>query len=250
MLDGQAAIAVRIAAGMTIVPYRGDSDLIVARNLSLSLGRPPARVDILRGIDLTVASGDSVALLGPSGSGKSSLMAVLAGLEQPRGGEVHVAGLDFAKLDEDALAIARRGRIGIVLQAFHLLPTMTALENVAVPLELAGEPDAFARAAAELATVGLGHRTGHYPAQLSGGEQQRVAIARALVAQPPLLFADEPTGNLDTATGASIMDMLFARHATSGATLFVITHDPALAARCARIIELADGRIIADRRTA
>ncbi len=194
--------------------------------------------------------GESVALLGPSGSGKSSLMAVLAGLERPTGGSVHVAGLEFSALDEDALAIARRGRIGIVLQAFHLLPTMTALENVAIPLELAGEADAFARAEAELAAVGLSDRSRHYPAQLSGGEQQRVAIARALVSRPALLFADEPTGNLDRVTGAAIMDLLFARHAASGATLFVITHDPALAARCGRVIELADGRIITDRRAA
>jgi putative ABC transport system ATP-binding protein len=233
---------------VTTFASSADSALIVARNISLSLGRPPARVDILRGIDVNVAAGESVALLGPSGSGKSSLMAVLAGLERPSSGEVRVAGLDFVGLDEDALAVARRGRIGIVLQAFHLLPTMTALENVAVPLELAGERDAFARAEAELAGVGLSHRITHYPAQLSGGEQQRVAIARALVARPALLFADEPTGNLDTATGAAIMDMLFARHAKSGATLFVITHDRALAARCARVIELADGRIVADRR--
>ena len=227
-----------------------DSALIVARNVRLSLGRVPHRVDILHGIDLTVAAGESVALLGASGSGKSSLMAVLAGLERPTGGTVLVAGLDFTALDEDALAIARRGRIGIVLQAFHLLPTMTALENVAVPLELAGARDAFDRARMELAGVGLADRTGHYPAQLSGGEQQRVAIARAMVGAPDLLFADEPTGNLDTATGAAIMDTLFARHAASGATLFVITHDPALAARCARIVELADGRIVADRRIA
>jgi putative ABC transport system ATP-binding protein len=233
---------------VTISASPADSALIAARNISLSLGRPPARVDILRGIDLRVEAGESVALLGPSGSGKSSLMAVLAGLERPSGGTVRVAGLDFVGLDEDALAVARRGRIGIVLQAFHLLPTMTALENVAVPLELAGVRDAFARAEAELAGVGLAHRITHYPAQLSGGEQQRVAIARALVARPALLFADEPTGNLDTATGTAIMDMLFARHAESGATLFVITHDPALAARCARVIELADGRIVADRR--
>ncbi|TPG43615.1 ATP-binding cassette domain-containing protein [Sphingomonas koreensis] len=227
-----------------------DSALIVARNVRLSLGRAPSRVDILHGIDLTVEAGESVALLGASGSGKSSLMAVLAGLERPSGGDVRVAGLDFTALDEDGLAIARRGRIGIVLQAFHLLPTMTALENVAVPLELAGTRDAFDRARAELASVGLAERTGHYPAQLSGGEQQRVAIARAMVGAPSLLFADEPTGNLDTATGAAIMDMLFARHAESGTTLFVITHDPALAARCARIIELADGRIVADARAA
>ncbi|MEG3143082.1 ATP-binding cassette domain-containing protein [Sphingomonas sp. RT2P30] len=235
---------------MTTSSSPADSALIAARNVTLSLGKPPARVDILRGIDLDVVAGESVALLGPSGSGKSSLMAVLAGLERPSGGTVRVAGLDFATLSEDGLAVARRGRIGIVLQAFHLLPTMTALENVAVPLELAGELDAFARAATELAAVGLADRTGHYPTQLSGGEQQRVAIARALIARPALVFADEPTGNLDTATGVTIMDMLFARHAASGTTLFVITHDPALAARCARVIELADGRIVADRRAA
>ncbi|OAN67090.1 ABC transporter ATP-binding protein [Sphingomonas sp. TDK1] len=227
-----------------------DSALIDARNISLSLGKAPARVDILRGIDLRVSAGESVALLGPSGSGKSSLMAVLAGLERPSGGTVSVAGLDFTALDEDALAVARRGRIGIVLQAFHLLPTMTALENVAVPLELAGARDAFTRAESELAAVGLAHRTGHYPAQLSGGEQQRVAIARALVGRPALLFADEPTGNLDTGTGAAIMDLLFERHAASATTLFVITHDPALAARCGRVVTLADGRIAADRQRA
>jgi putative ABC transport system ATP-binding protein len=227
-----------------------DSIVIEARNLTLSFGRAPAQVDILRGLDLTVTAGESVALLGPSGSGKSSLMAVLAGLERPSGGSVRVAGLDFVGLDEDRLAIARRGRIGIVLQAFHLLPTMTALENVAVPLELAGEADAFARAASELTAVGLGHRLTHYPAQLSGGEQQRVAIARALAPRPALLFADEPTGNLDAATGSAIMDLLFARHREAGATLFIITHDPGLAARCGRIVELADGHILEDRTTA
>ena len=195
-----------------------------------------------------MAAGESVALLGPSGSGKSSLMAVLAGLERPDGGELSVAGLDFTRLGEDALAVARRGRIGIVLQAFHLLPTMTALENVAVPLELAGRRDALALARSELEAVGLGHRLRHYPAQLSGGEQQRVAIARALAPAPALLFADEPTGNLDAATGAGVMDLLFARHAAAGTTLFVITHDAHLAARCARTIELGDGRIVADRR--
>jgi putative ABC transport system ATP-binding protein len=224
--------------------------VIAVRNLTLSLGRPPARVEILRGIDLEVAAGESVALLGPSGSGKSSLMAVLSGLERPGGGEVRVTDLDFATLDEDALSVARRGRIGIILQAFHLLPTMTALENVAVPLELAGEPDAFVRAETQLAAVGLGHRLRHYPAQLSGGEQQRVAIARALAPRPALLFADEPTGNLDAANGAAIMDMLFARHADAGTTLFVITHDVGLAERCERIVELRDGLIVADRRRA
>jgi len=224
--------------------------VIAARNLTLSLGRAPARVDILRGIDLSVRPGESVALLGPSGSGKSSLMAVLAGLERPTGGSVRVTDLDFATLDENGLAVARRGRIGIVLQAFHLLPTMSALENVAVPLELAGETDAFTRAEAELTAVGLGHRLRHYPAQLSGGEQQRVAIARALAPRPALLFADEPTGNLDATTGTAIMDLLFARHADTGATLFVITHDARLAERCARVVELRDGLILSDRRRA
>ena len=187
-----------------------------------------------------------MALLGPSGSGKSSLMAVLSGMERPSGGTIRIAGHDFTGESEDGLAKARRGRIGIVLQAFHLLPTMTAHENVAVPLELAGAADAFDRAAEELKAVGLGHRLGHYPVQLSGGEQQRVAIARALAPRPALLFADEPTGNLDAATGAAILDLLFERQRSTGATLFVITHDPALASRCGRVLEMADGRIVRD----
>ncbi len=222
--------------------------VIAARDVSLTLGgNAPGTggVEILRGIDLDVAPGESVALLGASGSGKSSLMAVLSGLERASGGSVRVAGMDFGAMDEDALAVARRGRIGIVLQAFHLLPTMTARENVAVPMELAGIPDAFARADAELTAVGLGHRLDHYPAQLSGGEQQRVAIARALGPRPALVFADEPTGNLDTDTGARVMDLLFERRAATDATLVIITHDPVLAARCDRIVELADGRIAA-----
>ncbi|WP_380784083.1 ABC transporter ATP-binding protein [Sphingomonas sp. R86520] len=221
--------------------------VISVRDVTLTLGEATAATTILKGIDLDIVRGTSVALLGPSGSGKSSLMAILSGLEQASGGLVRVAGLDFGALDEDDLARARRGRIGIVLQAFHLLPTMTALENVAVPMELARMPDAFARAEAELVAVGLAHRVGHYPTQLSGGEQQRVAIARALGPRPDLVFADEPTGNLDAATGASIMDLLFDRRAATGATLIVITHDPALAARCDRTIELADGRIATDR---
>ncbi len=225
------------------------SDMAIrARGVTLALGgggdAPPTQ--ILRGIDLDVAAGSSIALLGASGSGKSSLMAVLSGLESASGAQVAVAGLDFTGLSEDALARARRGRIGIVLQAFHLLPTMTAHENVAVPMELAGAADAWPRAAEELAAVGLGHRLDHLPAQLSGGEQQRVAIARALGPRPPLVFADEPTGNLDAATGAAIMDLLFARHAATAATLVVITHDPALAARCDRTVTLSDGRIVAD----
>ena len=220
--------------------------MIAARDLRLTLGQGAAAVPILKGIDLTVAAGETLALLGPSGSGKSSLMAVLTGLERASGGSLRVAGEDFTSLDENALALARRGRIGIVLQAFHLLPTMSAQENVATPLELAGAPDAWARAADELAAVGLGHRLTHYPAQLSGGEQQRVAIARALAPRPPLLFADEPTGNLDAVTGAGVVDLLFARRAETGATLVIITHDEALAARCRRIVTLADGRIASD----
>ncbi len=219
---------------------------IDARNLTLSLGQGDSAVEVLRGIDLTVPQGQTLALLGPSGSGKSSLMAVLSGLERAGGGTLVVAGENFAALDEDALAAARRGRIGVVLQAFHLLPTMTAIENVMTPLELAGMPDARERAEAELSAVGLGHRLNHYPAQLSGGEQQRVAIARALAARPALVFADEPTGNLDAATGATIMDLLFARRAETGATLVIITHDAALAERCERVVTLADGRIASD----
>ena len=219
---------------------------ISARNLILTLGTTAAPVDILKGIDLEIAAGEVVALLGPSGSGKSSLMAVLTGLERATSGSLIVAGADFAALDEDALARARRGRIGIVLQAFHLLPTMTAVENVATPMELAGMADAHDRARAELAAVGLAHRLHHYPAQLSGGEQQRVAIARATAPRPALIFADEPTGNLDGATGHTIVDLLLARRAESDATLLVITHDPELAARCGRIVTLADGRIASD----
>jgi len=219
---------------------------ISARNLTLTLGSQAAPVTILRGIDLDIARGEVVALLGPSGSGKSSLMAVLSGLERASGGSVTVAGADFAALSEDGLAEARRGRIGIVLQAFHLLPTMTAAENVATPMELAGMADAAPRAQAELAAVGLGHRTGHYPTQLSGGEQQRVAIARATAPRPDLIFADEPTGNLDAATGEEIINLLFARRAETGATLLIITHDASLAARCERVLTMADGVIVSD----
>jgi len=216
--------------------------VINARGLTLTLGQ----TEILKGIDLEVAAGETLALLGPSGSGKSSLMALLTGLERASGGSLEVAGADFSALDEDQLARARRGRIGIVLQAFHLLPTMTARENVATPLELAGEPEAQVRAAEELAAVGLGHRLDHYPTQLSGGEQQRVAIARALAPRPPLLFADEPTGNLDAATGAAIIELLFERRAATGATLVIITHDAELARRCERVVTLGDGRIVSD----
>ena len=216
---------------------------IRASNVTLTLGAAEAPVKILRGVDLEVPYGSSVALLGPSGSGKSSLMAVLAGLERASSGNVEVDGLDFTALDEDGLARARRGRIGIVLQAFHLLPTMTALENVAIPMELAGFDNAFNEAELELNFVGLGHRTTHYPSQLSGGEQQRVAIARAMAAGPKIIFADEPTGNLDAATGASIIDLLFAKRAELDATLLIITHDAELAKRCDRVVMMQDGLV-------
>lgn len=220
--------------------------VIAAKDLRLTLGEGPAAVEILRGIDLEVMPGETLALLGPSGSGKSSLMAVLSGLEQATSGSLIVAEEDFTALDEDALAMARRGRIGIVLQAFHLLPTMTAIENVATPMELSGNKHAWDRAGEELQSVGLGHRLTHYPAQLSGGEQQRVAIARAIAPRPPLIFADEPTGNLDASTGDSVVDVLFRRREETGATLVIITHDEHLAGMCNRVVTLADGQIASD----
>jgi len=225
-------------------PVNMKTDMAIrAANVTLSLGSNDAAVSILRGVDLEVPYDSSVALLGPSGSGKSSLMAVLAGLEQATGGTVLVDGLDFTKLDEDALARARRGRIGIVLQAFHLLPTMTALENVAIPMELAGMDDPFGRAKAELEAVGLGHRLTHYPSQLSGGEQQRVALARAFVVKPALLLADEPTGSLDHASGERIMDLMFELNQELGTTLVLVTHDPKLAARCDQSITIEAGQV-------
>ena len=221
--------------------------VVEARDVTLRLGSGDAAVDVLRGLTLDVPAGQRIAILGPSGSGKSSAMAVLSGMERATSGSVRVAGAEFTTMNEDGLACARRGRIGIVLQAFHLIPTMTALENVAVPLELAGEADVQARAKAELDAVGLGHRLHHYPTQLSGGEQQRVAIARALVGRPALIFADEPTGNLDAATGAAIIDLLFGRLTETGATLVLITHDADLAPLCDRIITMRDGLIVDDR---
>jgi putative ABC transport system ATP-binding protein len=213
--------------------------------VTLKLASAAGEVNILRGIDLDVRRGETASVVGPSGSGKSTMMMVMAGLERPSGGRVTVAGTDLGPLSEDALALFRRERIGIVFQAFHLIPTMTALENVAVPLELAGHRDAFARAEAELDAVGLAHRLTHYPGQLSGGEQQRVALARAFVIAPDLLLADEPTGNLDGETGRQVIELMFELSARRGTTLLLITHDPALAARCARQIRLADGRIVA-----
>lgn len=202
-------------------------------------------MQILRGIDLTVAAGETLALLGPSGSGKSSLLAILSGLERASGGSLNVAGADFTVLDEDGLAAARRGRIGIVLQAFHLLPTMTALENVATPLELAGQADAMARAEAELVAVGLGHRLHHYPAQLSGGEQQRVAIARGLVNKPSLLLADEPTGNLDPTTAEDVFKTLVQTIRSQHIGALIVTHNHELAGKMDRVLQLKDGVIAA-----
>jgi putative ABC transport system ATP-binding protein len=233
-----------IATPPTAAASRAAGDALVrVRGLSLTVPAAAGPVNILRGIDLDIAAGEAVGLVGPSGSGKTSLLMVLAGLERASSGSVRVTGQELTALDEDALARLRREQVGIVFQAFHLIPAMTALENVAVPLELAGRRDAMDRAAAMLRAVGLGARMAHLPGQLSGGEQQRVALARALAPRPRLLLADEPTGNLDGATGAAVMDLLFALRAEAGATLLLITHDPALAARCSRIIAIADGRI-------
>jgi len=213
-------------------------------HLRLDSGAGP--VNILRGVGLHVERGERVGVVGPSGSGKSTMMMVMAGLERASSGRIRVAGQDLARLDEDGLARFRRDHVGIVFQAFHLIPTMTALENVAIPLEFAGAPNAFARAQAGLESVGLGHRIHHYPGQLSGGEQQRTALARAFVTEPSLLLADEPTGNLDIDTGATIVKLLFDLAERRGTTLVLITHDPALAARCDRTVRLADGRIADD----
>ena len=219
---------------------------IALHDVDLSLGRGAARVHILKGISLGIDRGEAVGLVGPSGSGKSTLLMLMAGLERPDSGRIVVDGTDLAALDEDRLARFRGRRIGIVFQSFHLVPTMTALENVALPLELAGEGDAFERARAELQAVGLGHRMQHYPAQLSGGEQQRVAIARAIVSNPAILVADEPTGNLDENTGESIIDLLFALKRDRGATLVLVTHDLNLARLCDRMVRLRSGHIEAD----
>jgi putative ABC transport system ATP-binding protein len=216
---------------------------VALSGVNLSLGRDAARVHILKDIGLHIGAGEAVGLVGPSGSGKSTLLMVAAGLERPDTGTVHVAGQDLRALDEDALARFRGRHVGIVFQSFHLIPTMTALENVAVPLELAGAGDAFERAAQELASVGLRERVDHYPAELSGGEQQRVALARALAPHPAILVADEPTGNLDETTGREIVELLFAGHEKRGATLVLVTHDPALAQRCDRVVRLRSGRI-------
>jgi putative ABC transport system ATP-binding protein len=216
---------------------------VALTGVDLSLGHGAARVHILKGIDLEIDRGEAFGLIGPSGSGKSTLLMVMAGLERADAGNVTVTGENLTRLDEDALARFRGRNVGIVFQSFHLIPTMTALENVAVPLELAGAADAQQRATAELQAVGLGERLHHYPAELSGGEQQRVAIARALAPNPAIIVADEPTGNLDEETGKQIVELLFAGQAARGMTLVLVTHDPALAARCARVARLRSGRI-------
>ncbi len=220
--------------------------LIAAHGLGFQVRSQAGEINILRGVDLTVGAGEAVGIIGPSGSGKTSLLMLLAGLDRPTMGTLSVAGHDLARMGEDALARFRREHVGIVFQAFHLVPTMTAIENVAVPLEFSGRADAFDRAAEALKSVGLGHRLTHYPGQLSGGEQQRVALARAFVAEPQLLLADEPTGNLDRGTGGHVMDLLFGLRERFGTTLLLITHDPLLAERCERQVRIEDGRIVAD----
>ncbi len=230
-------------------PSPDSAPLVDLDGIELSLESAAGRVDILRGIDLSVGRGETISVVGPSGSGKTSLMMVIAGLERQTRGRVAIDGRELASLDEDALARLRLRYIGIVFQNFHLVPTMTALENVAVPRELGGSGAAFAEAEEALGRVGLGHRLGHYPGQLSGGEQQRVALARAFVTRPALLLADEPTGNLDGNTGNAVIDLLFSLVAEAGTTLLLITHNPSLAERCARKVVLSDGRIGADRMT-
>ncbi|MCE5974461.1 ABC transporter ATP-binding protein [Sinirhodobacter sp. WL0062] len=210
----------------------------------LTLDGNAGPVEILRGITLDIERGESVGLTGPSGSGKSSLLMLMGGLERATGGSVRALSQDLSAMDEDQLARFRRGNMGIVFQSFHLIPTMTALENVALPLEIAGHCDAFARAEAELEAVGLGHRRGHYPSEMSGGEQQRVALARAVAPRPAILLADEPTGNLDAANGEAIMDLLFGLQERHGATLIMVTHAPELAERCNRVVQLFDGKIV------
>ena len=223
-----------------------DAPILSLRDASLALMGNAGRVEILRDVTLDVRRGETLGLTGPSGSGKSSLLMLMGGLERATAGEVRALGRDLTAMDEDALARFRRDHMGVVFQSFHLIPTMTALENVATPLELAGAGDAFDRAADELDAVGLGHRTGHYPSQMSGGEQQRVALARAAAPRPDILLADEPTGNLDATNGSAIVDLLFSLRERHGATLVLVTHAPDLAARCDREVRLADGRVVPD----
>lgn len=247
--DGHMRVVAAVASQLVTWVYKQlwmawmDKPAVELENVHLSLGRGAARVHILKGISLKIGRGETVGLVGPSGSGKSTLLMVMAGLERPDAGVVRVDGVSLDRLGEDALARFRGTRIGIVFQAFHLIPTMTALENVAIPLELAGADAPFERASAELDAVGLNDRLAHYPAQLSGGEQQRVALARALAPSPSILVADEPTGNLDEATGQSIIELMFRLKRERGATLILVTHDLALAANCDRKIRMRSGHI-------
>jgi putative ABC transport system ATP-binding protein len=225
---------------MSVAP---DVPIVELRDVHLKLASQAGEVNILRGVDLAMMPGESLAVVGPSGSGKSTMMMIVAGLERPTHGSVRIAGQDLGSLDEDGLALFRRRNVGIVFQAFHLIPTMTALENVAIPLEFAGDADAWDKARAALDSVGLSHRTTHYPGQMSGGEQQRTALARAFVAEPALLLADEPTGNLDATTGHSIVDLMFDLKDRLGTALLLITHDAKLAARCGRAVRMDDGKL-------
>jgi len=255
-LSAESTIASRhrtMPAPLDLTPqpqHAPETSIIRLESVDLTLSALAGPVEILRGLSLEVARGETLSVVGPSGSGKSSMLMVIAGLERITGGRVVVAGRDFAEMDEDGLARFRRDSLGMVFQDFHLVPTMTAQENVAIPLELAGRADAFARAAECLTTVGLGARLRHYPGQLSGGEQQRVALARAFAPDPALLLADEPTGNLDGETGRQVMDLLFDLHARHGTTLVLVTHDLDLAGRCVRTLHLSDGRIESEARRA
>lgn len=222
-------------------PVAGAAPLVDLRDVHLTLGSEAGPVNILRGIDFAVGRGESVSIVGPSGSGKTSMLMIIAGLERATGGRVSIGGHDFVTLGEDDMALFRRDNVGIVFQSFHLVATMTALENVAIPLELAGRSDAFDRAGAMLEAVGLGHRLTHYPGQLSGGEQQRTALARAFAGHPQLLLADEPTGNLDEGTGRQIIDLMFSLSDDHDTTLLLITHDTKLAQRCGRVVTMRDG---------
>jgi len=223
------------------------AEMVALRDVHLTLGSLAGEVNILRGIDLSVAAGETVSIVGPSGSGKTSMIMIIAGLERATSGQVTVGARDYKGMSEDQLALFRRDNLGIVFQNFHLVPTMTAIENVAIPLELAGRDDAHKEAAEVLGRVGLGERLTHYPGQLSGGEQQRVALARAFAGTPKLILADEPTGNLDAETGAQIVDLMFSLARDSGTTLLLITHDPDLASACSRTLVMRDGLLVEDR---
>jgi putative ABC transport system ATP-binding protein len=236
----------RLASDPTTRSLDVPNPIVSLKDVRLTLASRAGPVEILRGVGLDIARGEAIAIVGPSGSGKTSLLMVLAGLERATAGSVRVAGHDFVQLGEDDLTLVRGAEIGIVFQSFHLVPTMTALENVALPLEFAGDRNAAETARELLEEVGLGHRVDHFPAQLSGGEQQRVAIARALAPKPQILLADEPTGNLDGRTGRTIIDLLFGLHRRRQTTLVLITHDEPLAAQCGRLVRMADGRIVAD----